>query len=111
MPRAKRSIETAVTIDGFPLVWHIHREELRLPDQDWRGISIHVKVVDIARRELYLEYPTTMTQQEGWLRTVPPRPAVTAAKVEQHIREAMTAGWDPESRGKPFVYHVAELPS
>jgi len=38
------------------------------------------------------------------------RMPISAAKVAEHIREAMAAGWDPESRGKPFVYEVAELP-
>jgi hypothetical protein len=111
MPRAKRSLESAVTIDGFPLIWHLHREEQRLADQEWRGISIHVRVAEIARRELFLEYPTTVTQKAGWMRIEPPRPSVTSTKVEEHIREAMASGWDPDSRGKPFVYHVAELPS
>lgn len=111
MPRAKRSMESAVNIDGFPLIWHLHREEQRISDQEWRGISIHVRVDGVARRELFLEYPTTVAQKAGWMRIEPPRPAVTAAKVEEHIREAMVAGWNPESRGKPFFYHVAELPS
>jgi hypothetical protein len=36
---------------------------------------------------------------------------ISGDKVVAHIREAMAAGWDPESRGKPFVFEVAELPS
>src|SRR4051794_6893613 len=111
MPRPRRSIQSTVKIDGFPMIWHLHREEQRLPDQDWQGISIHVKVEGIVRRELFLEYPTTVVQKEGWMRIEPPRPPVTATKVEEHIREAMAAGWNPDSRGKPFVYHVADLPS
>src|SRR5579862_6037520 len=111
MPRAKRSMEFAVTIDGFPLIWHLRREEQRVSDQEWRGIAIHVKVAQLAPRQLIMEYPTTVTQKAGWMRAEPPRPAVTAAKVEQHIREAMAEGWDPDSRGKPYIFHVAELPS
>ena len=111
MPRAKRSVEFAVNIDGFPMICHLHREEQRLPDEGWRGISVHVRVEGIVRRELFLEYPTTVSQKSGWMRIEPPRPAVTAAKVEEHIRQAMAAGWNPDSRGKPFVYHVEELPS
>ena len=37
---------------------------------------------------------------------------IVERKVESHIREAMAAGWDPDSRGKPFVYQgsrIAEL--
>ena len=111
MPRAKRSIQGATTIDGFPLIWHLHREEQRIAPEGWRGISIHVRVAEITRRELFLEYPSAITREVGWIRTEPARPAVTAAKVESHIREAMAAGWNPDSRGKPFVYEVSELPS
>jgi len=111
MPRAKRSIEATVTIEGFSLTWHLHREQQESTADGWRGMSIHVKVAEIARRELFLEYPAIQTQKAGWIRTEPARPAIKAAKVESHIREAMAAGWNPESRGKPFVYEVAELPS
>jgi len=35
---------------------------------------------------------------------------ISPTKVVEHIRQAMEAGYDPGSRGKPFVYEVAELP-
>lgn len=111
MPRAKRSIEGTVTIDGVPLVWHLHREQQGSSWEGWQGISIHVRVVEKARRELFLGYPAVLAHKVGRIRTEPARPAIVPAKVEGHIREAMAAGWNPESRGKPFLYQVAELPS
>ena len=111
MPRAKRSIEATVTVEGFSLFWRLHREQQEFTSDGWKGISIHVRVVEAARRELYLEYPAVLNQKAGLFRTLPPRPTIVAAKVEGHIRQAMAAGWDPESRGKPFFYQVAELPS
>ena len=111
MSRAKRSIEATVTIEGFSLFWRLHREQQEFTSDGWKGISIHVRVIETARRELFLEYPAVLTQKAGWIRTLPPRPTIVAAKVEGHIREAMAAGWRPDSRGKPFFYQVAELPS
>jgi hypothetical protein len=111
MPRAKRSIEGGVTIDGVPLIWRLHREEQGSTEDGWRGISIHVSVANGVRRELFLEYPAVTTQRAGSIRTQPARPTVTGAKVAGHIREAISAGWDPESRGKPFVFEVSETPS
>jgi hypothetical protein len=62
--------------------------------------------------EGYLEYPVVRKQQDGYAGPVLTiRPPIAAAKVAGHIREAMAAGYDPESRGKPFIYEVAELPS
>ena len=51
-----------------------------------------------------------MKQKNGWMRTEPARPTIMAAKVEAHIRQAMADGWDPDSRGKPFIYELDELP-
>jgi hypothetical protein len=111
MARAKRSIQAAVRINGFPLVWNLHREQLMPAEDDWTGMAIHVKLAEGVRRELYLEYPVYYKEQRGVKFTEPPRPTILAAKVEAHIRQAMEAGWDPDSRGKPFVHELDELPS
>ena len=114
MPRAKRSIESTVTIDGYSVVWRLHREQQGSTSDGWRGMAIHVRVAEGARRELHMEYPAVETHKSSFTKTgidYCPRPGIVAAKVEAHVREAMAAGWDPDSRGKPFVYQVGELPS
>ncbi len=110
MPRAKRTIESAVTIDGFPLIWRLHREQQWFTKDGWKGVAIHVRVAQGARRELYLEYPASGTEKAGNTREAPARQQISAAKVEADIREAMQSGWDPASRGQPITFHVAELP-
>jgi hypothetical protein len=111
MPSPKRSIQSAVTIDGIPLVWHLHREQQGSGADDQLGLAIHVKVAEGTRRELHLEYPVAKSRKVGYIWTAPARPTIVAPRVQAHIREAMAAGWDPGSRGKPFVYHVSELPN
>jgi hypothetical protein len=111
MPGPKSSIQSEIKIDGFSLVWNVHREQQWCGADRWKGLAVHVQVVGVARRELFLEYPPIRTQKDGWSRIDPRRAKITAKRVESHIREAMAAGWDPGSRGKPFVYQVAELPS
>ena len=111
MPRAKRSIQSATKIDGFSLVWRLHREQQMSTEADWTGMAIHVKVAEGVRRELHLEYPVYYKEQRGVKFTEPPRPTILAAKVEAHIRQAMAAGYDPGSRGQPFVHELDELPS
>jgi hypothetical protein len=111
MPRAKRSIQSSIDIDGFSLVWHLHREQQGCEAEGWRGVAIHVKVAEGAHRELFLEYPAARTQKSAYTRTDPVRQNILAAKVKAHIQQAMEAGWDPGSRGKPFVYQVDELPA
>lgn len=112
MRNTKRQIQSSVTINSVPLIWRLHREQNWTRDEEAVGLAIHVQVVGLARRELYLEYPVVRRQMNGnSMPALTTRPPIAAAKVADHIREAMAAGWDPGSRGKPFVYEVAELPS
>jgi hypothetical protein len=110
MPRAKRSIHSAVTIDGFSLIWNLHREQQWFTADGWKGIAIHVRVAEGARRELFLEFPPVGTEKAGVSKEAPPRYPISAAVIEAGIREAMAAGWDPGSRGQPYFYQVEELP-
>ena len=109
MPRAKRIIQGELNIDEFSLVWRLDHEQISTSD-GWKGLSIHVHATGKTRRELHLEYPAVGYQRNGWMRIEPARPTIVASKVEAHIRRAMAEGWDPESRGRPFVYDVDELP-
>lgn len=109
MPRAKRSIQSTVIIDGFNLVWRLHREQQWFTADGWKGIAIHVKVAEGVRRELFLEFPPEGTEKPGNTREAPARYPISAAKVEAGIREAMAAGWDPGSRGQPNFYQVSGL--
>jgi hypothetical protein len=110
MPRTKRSLHATTIIDGFPLIWHLHREQQLTTAEGWKGVAIHVKVAEGVRRELHLEYPAVKTQKVGFTRTDFVQQNISPAKVEAHIRRAIEAGWNPESKGQPFVYEVDELP-
>jgi len=110
MPRTKRSIQATLTIDGFTLIWWLHREQQLSTADGWRGVAIHVKVAEGVRRELHLEYPAVQTQKVGFTRTDFVQQNISPAKVAAHIRLAMEAGYDPGSRGQAFKYEVAELP-
>jgi hypothetical protein len=110
MPRAKRSIQAATTIDGFPMTWRLHREQQLSTADGWRGVAIHVQVAEGVRRELHLEYPAVSTRKVAYAGGESVLQNISAPKVEEHIRQAIVAGWDPGSRGKPFVFEVDELP-
>jgi hypothetical protein len=111
MPRTKRSIEQAVTIDGVQLIWKLHREQQFTTDDGWKGVAIHVRIAEGTRRELHLEYPAVKTQKLDYTRADRVVVNIRAAKVEAHIRQAMEEGWDPASRGKPYCFEVEELPN
>jgi hypothetical protein len=111
MPRPKRTIQSELVIEGMPFIWRLHREQQWCTADGWKGISIQVSTAEGNSRELFLEYPPRKTYSDGWSHTDPRvRPRISAAKVESHIRQAIQAGWDPNSRGKPFAYQVTEIP-
>jgi hypothetical protein len=110
MSRPKRQIGTSIEIDGVRLNWRLHREQQYFTD-GWQGVSIHVQNEKNAHRDLHLEYPLVPMQKQNRERADFVQVQISAKKVEAHIRQAITAGWDPESRGKPFVFEVPELPS
>jgi hypothetical protein len=113
MPHPKRQLGAKTEIDGHRLIWRLHREQHTNGLDDWHGLAIHVQnESERARRDLYLEYPLAPTQNKnGITRTDTMRVPIREKKVEDHIRQAIAAGWDPESRGRPFVFEVPELPS
>jgi hypothetical protein len=110
MRNTKRSIQTAITIDDFPLVWRLHREQQWSDANELRGISIHVKRALGVFRELVLEYPPVRAQKAGLLRADPGRPTIVADRIKAHIQDAIASGWDPGSRGKPFFYYPEDAP-
>jgi hypothetical protein len=111
MPRAKRKIQYAITIDGHSLIWHLHRDQQGSVEDGWRGVAIHVKAAEGVHRELFLEYLAVIPQKSLYMKTLPAQPAIRPSKVEANIRQAMADGWDPDSRGKPYVYEVEDSPA
>ena len=110
MPRPKRHIEHTFTVNGIPLVWRLHREQHFSYEDGWKGVAIHVKVAEGTRKELHLEYPAVQTQKMSKTATDHAVINIRPVKVQEHILQAVEAGWDPEARGKPFIYFLDELP-
>jgi hypothetical protein len=104
--RRKRTIEGAATIDDLSMVWTLLSEPQWSDGfgEGYKGLCISVKLAGQARRELIVEYPYPLNDR-GLPLPVPQRPPVTPALVEASIRQAIAAGWDPGSRGKPFIFY------
>jgi hypothetical protein len=103
--RRKRSIEATVEIDGFALRWKLQHDPQWSPKGDHKGLAISVRLDEGAYRELLLEYPFAKTTASTRL---PERPKILPGIVASDIRLAMAAGWNPLSRGRPFVFQVPE---
>lgn len=100
--RRKRTVDGTVEIDGFTLHWELISEPQWTTDGP-KGLCVSVRRADGAYREMVIEYPYDRSA------FVPQRPKLNAAIVETDIREAINDGWNPESRGRPFVF-IARTP-
>ena len=107
--RRKRTIDGQASFDGLSLEWELVSESQWSNSGDgYKGLCVSVRVRDEARRELIIECPYP-TNKAGLPLPVPQRPPISPKKVEEAISAAASAGWDPHSRGKAFVFNADSL--
>jgi hypothetical protein len=71
-------------------------------DEGWKGMTISLLQRD-AKREAVLEFPPPKRLLKG----LPPgRLQLDDATISRCVRAAMSAGWEPMSRGKQVVVMV-----
>jgi hypothetical protein len=112
--RRKREITGKLTVDGVVLCWEVRSEpQFNTTDGDI-GMRLTVQAEGVitarnplvpknkAHRELILEYPFEKRQRKP--SRFPDRPKIDPVALTADIRLAMEAGWEPLSRGRPFVF-------
>jgi hypothetical protein len=98
--KAKRSMEDVATVDGVKYRWQIHREPQWATVDGGKGLCISVQHEENPQKVLLLEYPFPKPSRHAQ------RPKVSKHDVAVQIGKAIEAGWEPESRGKPFTYMI-----
>ena len=98
--KAKRDMSDIAVIDGVPYRWHVHREPQWATDDGAKGLCIAVEPQDNPQKILLMESPFPPPNRHQQ------RPKISKSDVAKRIKEAMDAGWNPESRGKPFTYII-----
>ena len=107
MARQKRAVEGQVSVDGDGYRWSLRREPQWSAAHGWVGLVITVEPAEEPRKLLVIEYP----MPEDWKPVGPmghriQRPPIESGDFPAQIAAALEAGWDPASRGKPFVFVV-----
>jgi hypothetical protein len=104
--RRKRSLDGLIEVNGVRLSWQLLTEPLWASEHGYKGLCISVRAEDGAHRELILEYPMPNKRTGNGLLQLPQRPNFSERTIDYGIRQALAAGWEPESRGKAFMYKV-----
>jgi hypothetical protein len=104
--RIGRSSEKTIKVGEHELAWHIYRLPQYCTVDGYKGLTLYVELAQEPQRALIIEFPL----KTGIRRNNPilQRPKVSDKDVATVISSAMKAGWNPESRGKPFVFQVSE---
>lgn len=99
-----RDLSGHVEVDRQAYEWAVQREPQWCTADDWRGMTIVLRLRD-AQREAILEFPMPPARRSK-LQPQLRRPQVTQRIIENGIRAALAAGWEPMSRGKPVTFEV-----
>ena len=100
-------MEGLIVVDGSSLKWQLVSEPMWSSEDGYIGLRISVKTEDAHHRELILEYPFPKKITGVGLPQLPQRPKVSLKTIEADVRHAIVSGWDPTSRGKPFIFHLS----
>ena len=96
----------SLTVDGIDYSWE-YRHGWGV---DWgvglRGASVAVCLGPTRTRELLVDFPFSAFGVK-----TPPKSSVLIHHLAAAIRAALSAGWKPESRGKPFRFDVPDAAS
>ncbi|MGZ4965200.1 MAG: hypothetical protein ACXWC8_21810, partial [Limisphaerales bacterium] len=91
-----------VTVGKDEFEWSVHRQPRWTGDGVPLGWAILVKPTEQSRRELILQFAIDLTRHGEMPQQQ--RIQISNRRLVECIQNAMEAGWDPESRGKPFFF-------
>jgi len=89
-----------VTVDGTRYAWE-YRHGWQVWGKGVKAVSVSVSLKPGRTRELILDLTLKVGPDEG-----SPPETRTLGALEDGIRSAREAGWDPESRGRAFRHEI-----
>lgn len=97
-----RTQSGTIDVDGVTYEWHLQREPHLSDDEGWKGMAVSL-LQQNAKREALLEFPPPKRLLKGMPRG---RLQLDDATILRCVRAALSAGWEPMSRGRPVVIVV-----
>jgi len=100
----KRTAAQSIDVRGTLFTWRVHRESQWCTADGWRGLAVLVELIGTGERALIIEFPFAIETR----RSTPQRqrPSVSEKELQRAIAAALDAGWDPQRRGKPYLFEA-----
>ena len=106
MARSKQVAEFDIEVDGEPYVWWLQRRPKWASDPaDRHGMALGVRHRE-GQRHAVVEFPVGPQPRFGAPQLQPAQ--VPSTLVAKAIASAVSAGWEPLSRGKTVIIEVDE---
>lgn len=99
-----RALSGSLNVDGHDYQWELRREPQWCTADGWKGMAIALRQRD-AQREAILQFPM-LSARRSKLQPQLRRPQVNTRIIENGVRAALAAEWNPNSRGKPVAVNV-----
>ena len=100
-----RTLTGSLVIDGDYYEWELRLEPQWCTADGWQGMQVAVRAAKAGGREALLQFPMPQKAAQR-ARGNRHRPQVHQAELETAVRLALSGGWDPYARGKPFHVDV-----
>ncbi len=100
MNQQRNSIE----VEGTKYDWWVSRNPQWCHEDGWQGGQLTVELADSPRKQLLIQFPFVVESRSSTPHKQ--RPKIPVNVVVEHIKKAIGAGWEPDSKGKPFRYEV-----
>ena len=97
----KRDLTGTVVVDGREFAWELRREPQWCTTDGFQGMLLAVTQSGGGGKEALLQFPPAKKPAQR-ARVYRHRPQVQRSEIENGIRLALAAGWEPDCRGKPF---------
>lgn len=91
-----------VEIDGAKYDWELLSDPQLSSSDGWKGMTVSLRQRDMPRVAV-LEFPAPKRLMKGLPKG---RLHINDTIAARGVRAALSAGWDPASRGKPTVFMV-----
>ena len=100
--------KSPITVGGLELYWTVrHWPGWCWDSNAYLGLSLLIETADKNTRDLVIEYP--FREEGSASKPHRQRPKVSKSELAKYIEQAIQLGWDPNSRGKPFVLHLEDV--
>ena len=98
-----------VQVDGVEYRWSVYRQPSWSSERGPVGPAILIESVEPRRRGLLVELTADPTRHRCMISHQ--RFRISNPRLVEYIQSARRAGWDPESRGKRFVFDAGRADS